>query len=181
MKVSHAEHLDFVPLRDVHFELFARWISTDHVRPWWGDPAVELENVRAMVEGRDSTRPFCICLDGRPIGYIQVWYPDDWRDEETVAANPWVALLPAGCVGVDICIGEESLIGQGLGSTAVRLFSERLVSEGHDFIIIDPDPDNWRAVRAYRSAGYREVSGLVDPKGEVLLLKFDPQSRKEPK
>jgi aminoglycoside 6'-N-acetyltransferase len=174
-----ANRIEFEPMRAEHLPLFAGWIEKPHVRPWWGDPAEEVGKVRDMIEGRDSTRPYVLRLDGEPIGYIQVWFPDDWRDEETVAENPWVALLPKGCAGVDICIGEEALIGQGVGSTAVRKFTTRLSAEGFDFLIIDPDPRNERAVRAYRKAGYRTFPGLVDPTGDVLLLKFDPQAVKD--
>jgi RimJ/RimL family protein N-acetyltransferase len=174
-----ASRIGFQAMRAEHLPLFRSWIELPHVREWWGDPAEEAAKVQDMIEGRDSTKPYIVHLDGAPVGYIQVWYPDDWRDAETVAANPWVALLPEGCAGVDICIGDAALIGRGVGSTAVRKFTAGLVAQGLDFLIIDPDPANERAVRAYRKAGYREHPGLVDPTGDVLLLKFDPQANKE--
>jgi aminoglycoside 6'-N-acetyltransferase len=173
-----AIRIDFEPMRSEHLALFAGWIEKPHVRPWWGDPMEELEKVRDMIEGRDSTKPYLVRFDGQPVGYIQVWFADDWRDDETVTRNPWVALLPKGCVGVDICIGDATVIGRGVGSAAVRKFTLRLSDEGRDFIIIDPDPANLRAVRAYRKAGFREVPGLADPTGDVLLLKFDPEAIK---
>jgi aminoglycoside 6'-N-acetyltransferase len=164
----------FRPLVREDLPLLARWLEADHVRPWWGDPAEEAAKVRDMLEGRDSTRPHVVLIDGRPAGYIQVWFLDDWRDEETLAGDPWVALLPPGTVGVDICIGEESLVGRGLGSRAVRLFSERLAADGHRTIVIDPDPANLRAVHAYGRAGYRPIPALLGHTDGVLIMRYEP-------
>jgi aminoglycoside 6'-N-acetyltransferase len=166
----------FRPLLREDLPLMAAWIASDHVRPWWGDPYEELDKVRDMIEGRDSTKPHIVLIDGRPAGYIQVWYLDDWHDPETLAGDPWVTELPPGTVGVDICLGEEPLIGRGLGSRAVRLFTERLVAEGHRTIIIDPDPDNRRAVGAYIRAGYRPIPALQGRTEGVLIMQFDPDT-----
>lgn len=166
----------FRPLARDDLPLLARWLETDHVRPWWGDPVEEVGKVRDMIEGRDSTRPHVVTVDGRPAGYIQVWYLDDWQDEETLAGDPWVAELPAGTVGVDICIGEARLTGCGLGSRAVRLFTESLLREGHRTIIIDPDPDNRRAVAAYTRAGFRPIPALLGRSEGVLIMRFDPDA-----
>ena len=51
----------------------------------------------------------------------------------------------------------------GIGSAVLRAFAERLVAQGHRTIIIDPDPDNSRAVRAYEKAGFRAIPQLARP------------------
>ena len=42
-------------------------------------------------------------------------------------------------------------------------------------VVIDPDPDNERAVRAYRRAGFRDVALRRDGDGDMtLVMRFDP-------
>jgi RimJ/RimL family protein N-acetyltransferase len=171
---GHDPEIGFRPLVAADLALLATWLEADHVRPWWGHPAEEVQKVRDMLEGRDSTRPHVLLIDGRPAGYIQVWHLDDWRDEETLAGDPWVALLPEGAVGVDICIGERTLIDRGIGSRAVRLFSEGLAADGYATIIIDPDPANRRAVNAYARAGFRPIPTLLGKTEGVLIMRYVP-------
>lgn len=166
--------VSFEPMTARHLPIMAGWLRQPHVREWWGDPDEELQKVRDMIEGRDTTRPFAILFDGETVGYIQVWYTDDWRDPETLAAEPWVALLPKGVVGVDLTIGVAELVSRGVGSAALSRFVAMLRAEGCETIIIDPDPANARAVRAYEKAGFRPVPHLLGRTEGVLIMQHEP-------
>ena len=63
--------------------------------------------------------------------------------------------FPSHTVGVDLSIGDGASLSKGYGSQALRAFVRLLREQGHDTIIIDPDPQNLRAVRAYEKAGFR--------------------------
>ncbi len=78
--------------------------------------------------------------------------------------------LPSDTVGVDLSIGDPQRLGQGIGTAVLKAFVQRLRGEGHTNIIIDPDPENQRAVRAYRSAGFRPVPHLQDRTPGVLIM-----------
>ena len=108
--------IGFRPLVAADYPLLRRWLEAPHVRDWWGDPDEELGHVRAMVEGRDTTRPFVILVDGAPAGYIQVWFIGHHQNAEWIATHPWLAELPADAVGVDLSLGEPGLLSQGIGS-----------------------------------------------------------------
>ena len=45
-----------------------------------------------------------------------------------------------------------------------------LRAQGRETIIIDPDPANLRAVRAYEKAGFRPVPALGDRTDKVLIM-----------
>ena len=61
--------------------------------------------------------------------------------------------------------------------TAANLgFVRKLREQGHDTIIIDPDPDNARAVRAYTKAGFRPVPHLHGRTGDVLIMQHHPRA-----
>ena len=173
---NEAGRIAFTPVTAAHFPLLLDWLQRPHVREWWGEPETELGHIRDKVEGRDTTRPFIIECGGRSVGYIQYWFLADNRDEATLAKAPWLAELPADAVGIDLTIGEEELLSKGVGSAAVRLMTRRLLEAGHTNIIIDPDPANRRAVRAYEKAGFRPVPHLEGRTEGVLIMQYDRQN-----
>ena len=83
-----------------------------------------------MIEGRDTTRPFIFSVDGEAVGYIQYWFIGDHQNATWIADHPWLAELPSDAVGVDLSIGDPGRLSQGIGSAALRDFSERLVGKG---------------------------------------------------
>ena len=145
---GRADHIAFVPVSQNHYSLLRQWLEAPHLREWWGDPEEELGFIRDMVEGRDTTRPFLITLDGRPVGYIQYWFIGHHQNEEWTTDNPWLLELPSDAVGVDLSIGEAGLLSKGIGSAALAAFVAMLREQGYETIVIDPDPANVRAVRA---------------------------------
>ncbi len=168
--------ISFVPVEPQHYPLLQRWLDEPHMQEWWGEPDAELGYIRDMVEGRDTTRPFLIAMEGVPIGYIQYWFIGHHQNEQWIKDHPWLAELPTETIGVDLSIGcPEKLLG-GIGSKALAAFVAALRAKGHENIIIDPDPDNLRAVRAYRKAGFRPVPRLEGRTGDVLIMQHDPQA-----
>lgn len=174
--MPETELMEFLPLGPEHYGLMRAWLEAPHVREWWGDPEEEFGYIRDMVEGRDTTRPFIISLDGRPVGYIQCWFIGHHQNETWIADHPWLAELPEDAVGVDLSIGEEDLLSQGIGSAALAGFARGLFTQGYATIIIDPDPANARAVRAYSKAGFRPVPSLEGRTGDTLIMQYDPNA-----
>ncbi|MGE0501197.1 MAG: GNAT family N-acetyltransferase [Rhizobiaceae bacterium] len=167
----------FRPVIRDDYALLEVWLNSPHMREWWGDSDDELGFIRDMVEGRDTTRPYLITLDARPVGYIQCWYVGPHQTEEWTTDNPWISELPNDAVGVDLSIGEPDLLSRGIGTAALERFVAMLRAEGHETIIIDPDPANSRAVRAYTKAGFRPVPELQGRFDDVLVMQFDPNRK----
>jgi RimJ/RimL family protein N-acetyltransferase len=163
----------FRPLGQADLPMLRRWIARPHWREWWGDPDEELGHVRAMVEGRDTTLPYVIEIDGEAAGYIQVWFARD-QAAQWAQDYPWLAELPPEAVGVDLSIADADRVGRGQGSAALRAFARRLWDQGRRVIVIDPDRANQRAVRAYAKAGFRPLSALEGRSGDVLIMQYHP-------
>src|SRR5688500_20110860 len=87
--------IDFIPVAEEHYPMLRAWLELPHVQEWWDDPDEELNHIKAMVEGRDTTRPFLITLDGRPVGYIQYWFIGHHQNDEWIKDHPWLEELPA--------------------------------------------------------------------------------------
>jgi aminoglycoside 6'-N-acetyltransferase len=162
--------ITFRPVVEQDLPLLADWLARPHWREWWGDPETELGYIREMVEGRDTTQPFFFQIDGTDRGYIQVWYIKDQLGTEWVKEYPWLMLLPEDAVGVDLSLANREELSKGIGTEVLRAFVRKLRRDGYDRIIIDPDPANLRAVRAYRKAGFREIVDLLGRTDDSLLM-----------
>ena len=147
------------------YERVVDWRNRLHVREWWDpdDPPLTLDG--AIEELRPSTRPgdsdtACIIeCTGAPIGYLQ-FYP--WDDEQAYLAEVGIT-VPAGAWGLDIFIGERSLIDMGIGSRTVRLISDHLFAEhGATAVALATEAGNHRAQAAYIRAGMRIVEQFLD-------------------
>jgi len=171
MRADH--QISFTPVAPEHYALLRTWLERPHMREWWGEPETELGYIRDMVEGRDTTRPFLILSAGEPLGYIQYWFVGHHQNQEWLEDHPWLAELPRDAVGVDLSIGEPEKLSGGFGSAALIAFVAMLRAEGHRTIIIDPDPGNARAVKAYEKAGFRPVPSLVGRTGDALIMQHD--------
>lgn len=142
-----------------------RWLAEPHVAEWWNDPEKDLEEIRAHLD-EISVEPLIVELDGRPIAYLQSYDPhleDDHPYQDQ----------PMGTLGIDLSIGVPELVGKGHGSAIVRQFTEELFEEGAPRVIIDPDPTNARAIRAYEKAGFTAFDTRTTIYGPALLMKRD--------
>ena len=146
------------------------WMQRPHWRKWWGDPDEELAHVRDMVEGHDTTEPYVLLIDDTAAGYIQMWRIADNLVEPWLTEAPWLTALPVRAIGVDIALADATAPSPGLGPAALKLFVADLRRRGFDHIIIDPDPENLRAVRAYQKAGFLPVPELVGCDGGSLIM-----------
>lgn len=165
--------VSFRPVTAADLPMLADWIARPHWQAWWDDPKEEIAHIRDMVDGRDTTRPFIFGENGEDLGYIQVWVIADQRVDPWLTVAPWLNDLPDDAVGVDLSIADDARLGQGLGTRALRAFVAMLRAEGRRCIVIDPDPSNLRAVRAYEKAGFRPIPGLLGRTGDSLLMRHD--------
>jgi RimJ/RimL family protein N-acetyltransferase len=174
IRTQEIQTLEFRAMVAADLPLMRRWLEMPHMMEWWGEPETELGYIHDMIENRDTTRPFIFSVDGEPVGYIQYWFVGHHQNANWVADHPWLAELPAETVGVDLSIGHPDNLSRGFGSSALRAFVERLTGEGYRTIIIDPDPANKRAVRAYEKAGFRAIPTLLGRTGDALIMQYQP-------
>lgn len=155
----------FRPVTPADLEMIAGWLAEPHVAEWWGDPDEKIAAIREHIDSI-SVEPLIVELDGKPIGYLQSYDPhleDDhpYRDQ------------PFGTLGIDLSIGVPDLVGVGHGSAIIRQFVEELFAEGTPRVIIDPDPANLRAIRAYEKAGFKAFDTRTSIYGPALMMARD--------
>src|SRR5947199_2507158 len=136
---------EFLAMTGADLPLIRRWLERPHVAEWWHDPAEQFELVSGDLDHPDMAQ-YIVASDGRPFAYLQCYNLSDW--------NTGFGPQPSGTRGLDQFIGDLGMIGRGHGSAFIRNFTERLLARGTPRVVIDPDPANARAIRAYEKAGF---------------------------
>lgn len=167
--------ITFKPLSETDFPLLLKWLETPHVKVWWDrevkwTPALIQEKFGDYVKGgklengvSKTIHAYIICADDKPIGYIQMYNAYDFA-----RSNP-LAGLPESLVGIDVFIGEENYLKQGIGSKAIIQFLEKH-ADSYTHVFADPESTNITAIRAYEKAGFKKNSVQPDT-GEIWMVR----------
>ena len=160
----HSADYEFLAMTSADLPLIRRWLETPHVSQWWHDPAEQFELVSGDLDHPDMAQ-FIVASDRRPFAYLQCYNLSDW--------NTGFGPQPLGTRGLDQFIGEADMLDCGHGSAFIRSFAERLLANGTPRVVIDPDPANARAIRAYGKAGFVKDRAVDTPDGPALLMVRD--------
>ena len=159
-----ASQYQFRPMVTGDLPMVRQWLRVPEVAAWWGDPDEQF----GLVSG-DMSEPamdqHIVSLESAAFGYIQCYRLTDW--------NICFGAQPEGTRGIDQMIGVTDLIGQGHGSGFIRLFIEDLLASGTSRVVVDPSPENARAIRAYEKAGFLKDKLVDTPDGASLLMVRD--------
>ncbi len=160
----------FRAVAETDLPMLSAWLAEPHVAEWWDDSGLEHGPVTEIMQAMDdiATEPLIVELDGRPIGYIQSY------DPHLEDGHPYQD-QPTGTLGIDQFIGVPELVGIGHGSRFIRAFVDELFEEGCPRVILDPDPANKRAIRAYEKAGFRAFDTRTTIYGPALMMARDAE------
>lgn len=156
------------PMQESDLILLHQWLQRPHVLEWWGQEKLDtIELVRTKYLPRlllqTPVTPYIAMLENRPVGYCQCYrvMGDDFWPEE----------IDPGARGCDQFLGEETLLGQGIGTKMVtallaHIYCDKAVTK----IQTDPAPHNLRAIRCYEKAGFRRLKTVETPDGPALYM-----------
>jgi aminoglycoside 6'-N-acetyltransferase len=151
----------FRPVVEADLAMLRGWRSRPHVIRWWGPPEIE-DAGESLADPRVAL--WIVEHRGMPFAYAQDYSPHDWSPHS-------FSHLPPGSRGIDQYIGEADMLDRGHGSAFVRLHCRRLFAAGAPAIGTDPDPENLRAIAAYRKAGFSVAGGPRETRwGRALLM-----------
>jgi len=149
------------PAAQADLALIRLWRAQPHVMEWWGDPDIEPEAEKLVDPNIDL---WLVAHEGRPFAFVQDYRVHAWDP------HPF-SYLPQGARGLDLFIGEADMLGQGHGQRFLRQHVEALFALGIPAVGADPNPENFRARRAYEKAGFTLASGPLDtPWGHAVLM-----------
>jgi aminoglycoside 6'-N-acetyltransferase len=162
---SQLQNYDFRSVTKKDAALLKSWLSQPHIRQWWGEAEQELKDILDNIDSI-SVEPMIVELNGKPVAYVQTYDPhleDDhpYQDQRM------------GTIGIDISIGDEALINKGHGAAILCSLAELLFEEGVPRLIIDPDPANVMAIKAYEKAGFAAFDTRISQYGPALMMALD--------
>ena len=154
----------FRPMLEADMPLVQRWLIEPHVAEWWHDPAT-LEYVSGDLDHPDLAQFIVSCKAGRsPIC------------SATRSANGTTVLdrnLRARA-GSTSSLARPICSGAAMARPSYAPSSTGSLRAGVPRIVIDPRPDNPRAIRAYEKAGFVPQHEIVTPDGPALLMIRNP-------
>jgi aminoglycoside 6'-N-acetyltransferase len=180
----------FRPLERSDLPLLADWLGRLHVAQWWRG-ASDLAAVEAeygpMIDGSDPTEGFIAVGEGLPFAFLQRYRLDDnpaWQ-RAIVAALAEAGVEAVGpSAGIDYFIGDETMIGRGLGRRMIAHFVDLPWDRHPDIstVVVAVDQGNVASWRALEGAGFLrawagEVLDSDDPSDEgpsYLYLRHRP-------
>ncbi|MDP2632419.1 MAG: GNAT family N-acetyltransferase [Candidatus Curtissbacteria bacterium] len=147
-----------------------KWLNTPHVIASYENKPSSFEEVKSKyitrITGEDPTQSFVIIYDNKPIGYIQKYLVSNDHELKNYVNGE--------SVGVDLFIGEPSLIHKGLGSRILQAFLKKHVFDENNIesCIVDPLTTNASAIRAYEKAGFKHFKITDDQESKYLMIIF---------
>jgi aminoglycoside 6'-N-acetyltransferase len=155
----------FRPMSVADLPTIRLWLETPHVSQWWHDPSEQFELVSGDLDHPDMAQ-FIVAADAREFAYVQCYNISAW--------DTGFGPQPLGTRGLDQFIGDADMLGRGHGSAFIRAFADNLLLSGTPRVVIDPDPGNERAIRAYERAGFCRDRIVDTPDGPALLMVRNP-------
>jgi len=164
--------ISFRPVAEDDIPDLYRWRQEPHVQRWWyedddSEPTLDVVAKNYGPDHDDKEHRYIIEMDGRSIGYIQMYLLSDWPE--------YAALVQETGAGVDLFIGEPDLINKGIGTEVINRFVEDVVfaDPSIDTCVIDPEITNAAAIRAYEKAGFVPVRtvDVPDTPGPELIMR----------
>lgn len=157
----------FPRLTRADYPLLRGWLAQPHVRDWWGDPEEEIALIDEDIDD-GPTDMRLVVLAGHPFAYVQDYPAHHWP-------MPHYMAYPPGARAVDTFLGDPAYLGKGHAPRYLRQRCHEIMAEGAATVVIDPSPDNDRAIRAYRRAGFvpRGIAPCEDG-DPVLVMEFEP-------
>ncbi|KTD67542.1 GNAT family acetyltransferase [Legionella santicrucis] len=167
--------ITFVHLTESHFSLLLKWLEEKHVKTWW-DPDVHWTDELIFKKYADYVKgyklahgtpkpiyPYIICVDEKPIGYIQLYNAHDFLRSKSLQG------LPQCLAAFDVLIGEPDFLKRGIGTSAITIFLNQYATS-YTHIFVDPESSNVAAIRAYEKAGFQKL-GLQPDTNELWMIK----------
>lgn len=167
--------IKFKPLEINDLKLIYNWFKVPEINQWyaqgkdWSMADVEAKYKPRLI-GKEVVSSFIIELNSKDIGFIQ-YYPlskTNMPEGLSFKDAPQQKVDINTSVGIDLFIGEESLIGFGLGKTIIRDFIKTVIPKNYVTIFIDPTQSNVRAVKAYKKVGFKEYPHQAND--EICLM-----------
>ena len=150
----------FRPVQNDDLPMLADWLRQPLVAEWWTDTERQIAELPATLAEPRLTL-LIIQHDGQPIAYAQISLAAVWQAPHYDALG-----MPDGTLALDVFAGPD---GVGHGGEWLDALARHLLADA-PALIIDPDPTNLRAIRAYGKAGFHGDTVIANEEGQPARM-----------
>jgi len=160
----------FASLAEDDLPLLHRWLNAPHVVAGYSRVPTTAEEIAAKygprIAGSGPVRSYVAAVDGKPIGYVQVYRVADFPDYLAAVGDA------GDDAAIDVLIGEVEYTGRGLGRRVIAAAVDEIVWPVFEArcCYACPRHDNMSSVRAFMKAGFRALRPIDVAGGERELL-----------
>ncbi len=138
-----------------HGAQIGAWLHAPHVSRWWGNPDMQVAQFDETAPGQHAV----ICQNATPVGYLR-WQPVVPEDLMAVGLHD----MPTDAIDIDLFIGAQSALGQGIGPQALEiLFGHLTASSDASLAGLCSSVENTRAHAAFEKAGCLCMAEFISP------------------
>lgn len=146
----------FQPLTFDDISLMHKWFNVPHVMEFYSLRTWTKKDVLAKLQpyilGEAPVNGFIVLMNNHPIGYVQHYKVTDY---------PWPnqnlsKQIIHQAAGMDVFIGEENLLGKGIGQRLIQAFIKNKIWPLFNYCIVDPDIRNVAAIQCYEKLGFQQ-------------------------
>lgn len=155
----------FKPITPDDLPMFRAWLDHPHIGGWWAEGAIEARLVAEEFDtGHVDMR--IVAHDDTPFAFVQDYDAHHWP-------LPQYADLPARTRALDTFLGDPAYLGKGHATGYLR---SRLgtLTQTYPMIVVDPDPENRRAIATYTRAGFRPTKITPCEDGDPVQVMVHP-------
>jgi|GEM_PF-380377 len=172
------KNISFRKLQSKDIDLVWNWLNRPHVAKWYrSEPTFEDQKIKLLnrINMIEPTNVFIVQFASEDIGYIQTYRIDDYQDYQKE-----ISFYENAC-GIDMFIGEEKYLHQGIGSTMIIKFLNNVafILTNTSICILGPNPNNSSALKAYKKSGFKHLKNVTTHDGEEYLMTVDKKAIQE--
>ncbi len=148
--------IEFKPLDFSDIPIMHQWFNMPHVQAFyslraWSEKEV-FDKLIPYIKGEKPVIGLIAFVNQKPIGYVQYYKVVDY---------PWPAQdlsqdIINNAAGMDILIGEKSMIGRGIGQLIINEFLQAYIWPKFNYCIVDPSTKHKSAIRCYHRSGFKK-------------------------
>ncbi|MDP1723025.1 MAG: GNAT family N-acetyltransferase [Candidatus Gottesmanbacteria bacterium] len=150
--------ISFERLQLAGLDLMHKWLNEPHVHEWYDkDKENTLEAITKRyapkIKGEKPTDCYIVLYGKKPVAYMQTYKVNDWPEFGNHVG------YDDNTASIDLFIGDTSFMGRELGNKMIKKFLKKIVFANNSIntCIIGPEPNNTRAIKAYKKAGFKYV------------------------
>lgn len=149
-------YIKFRPLALADVPLMHQWFNLPHVQRFYSLRAWTAEEVltklKPYILGNTPVSGFIILINEEAVGYLQCYKVQDY---------PWPGQnltddVVNHAAGMDLFIGNKSMIGKGLGGRIIQKFLYSHIWPNFQYCLVDPDVTNTAALKCYKKLNFQE-------------------------